>query len=610
MKPVMSTPMRISRTAQQDDALTLVGESWSDYGVVLSCIRYAVVCSVSFVLLARVSTGFAAQPSCDQWNTWEFFRDASSETVVHCLKTMNVDARDSEGRSPLHFAAEMGNLAAVVTLVMAGADVNEQDNGGYTPLHLSVYRASTPIVQSLVAAGTDVNTREKAKGCTPLHGAAAAQNDPAVITALLKAGADVNVQCVYAGRPTGLTPLHLAAQYNDELAITETLLGAGADLDAREYNGETPLHRTAGIQTIHQENPAIITALIAAGADLDARNNSGNTPIQGARERIGKGRKLPDEILAAFTDRTAVAAHKEKRRQAQAAARQQEVEQQVREAQVSCDKWNTPTFFRHAGAEDVARCLEMNDPNAVDDQGRTPMHLAALDGTPEVMAALAEAGADPDALDDKGRTPLHLVAYFGANPETVAALVQAGADLSAPDARGRTPLEFAEKFSEAPAIVAALRDAVAAATAPPEPGPSAAAAASVSCADWNTARFFRNATVDDVVRCLDTEDPNARNQSGRTPMHYAAQGALPALVGALAEAGAELNAPDGKGGWTPLHLAAWFSTTPSVVAALLAVGADPAARDDTGKTPWDYARENAALEGTPPYWRLQEEASE
>ena len=61
-----------------------------------------------------------------------------------------------------------------------------------------------------------------------------------------------------------------------------------------------------------------------------------------------------------------------------------------------------------------------------------------------------------------------------------------------------------------------------------------------------------------------------------------------------------MNTPDEKGGWTPLHLAAWFSTTPSVVAALLAAGADPAATDNAGKTPWDYARSNAALEGTPP----------
>ena len=238
------------------------------------------------------------------------------------------------------------------------------------------------------------------------------------------------------------------------------------------------------------------------------------------------------------------------------------------------------------------------------------MHLAALHGTAVAVAALAVAGADPDATDGKGRTPLHLVAVLGTDPEIVTALVRAGADLDAPDARGRTPLGFAEKFSVTPAIVAALREAVTDANARSEKTTPSADAEPVSCGRWNTAAFFRRATSDDVARCLETQDPNARNRNGRTPMHYAAQSASPALVAALAQAGAELNAPDAKGGWTPLHLAAWFSTTPSVVAALLSAGADPAARDKAGKTPWDYAQENAALEGTPPYWRLNEEGTE
>ena len=158
--------------------------------------------------------------------------------------------------------------------------------------------------------------------------------------------------------------------------------------------------------------------------------------------------------------------------------------------------------------------------------------------------------------------------------------------------------------------MAALREAVADANARSEKTTSSADAGPLSCGRWNTAAFFRRATSDDIAGCLETQDPNARNRNGRTPMHYAAQSASPALVTALAQAGAELNAPDAKGGWTPLHLAAWFSTTPSVVAALLAAGADPAVRDKAGKTPWDYARENAALEGTPPYWRLNEEGTE
>ena len=165
-------------------------------------------------------------------------------------------------------------------------------------------------------------------------------------------------------------------------------------------------------------------------------------------------------------------------------------------------------------------------------------------------------------------------------------------------------------FSETPAIVDTLREAVAEANAAVQTASNQANVGLVACREWNTPAFFRKATAEDVARCLETEDPNVRNQNGRTPMHYAAQGLSPSLVTTLAQAGAELNAPDDKGGWTPLHLAAWFSTTPSVVAALLAAGADAAAKDKAGKTPWDYARENAALEGTPPYWRLNEEGAE
>ena len=392
--------------------------------------------------------------------------------------------------------------------------------------------------------------------------------------------------------------LHLAVGSNS-LAVVSTLLRAGALVNAQDINDYTPLHYAALRVGPNRfpEGPEVITALIANGADPHAPNVHGDTSLQLVKERSDS-----TEFLAAFDDE-AVAAFREKQRQAEREAREMEVERQVRKSRVSCKNWNTPTFFRHATADDVTRCLETKNPNAKDGQGRSPMHVAALEGMSAVVAALSKAGADPNALDGKGRTPLHLVAVFGDSPEAVSALVKAGADLDATDGKGRTPLEYAEKFGEAPAVVAALRSAEVDASAP------ALADVAGSCKDWNTPGFFRRATPEDLTRCLETQDPNARNENGRTPMHYAAQGTSPALVTVLAEAGAELNAPDGKGGWTPLHLAAWFSKTPSVVAALLAAGADPAAADKAGKTPWDYARSNAALEGTPPYWRLEEERS-
>ena len=592
----------------------------------LPFIRIARACCVSLGVMA--SAAFASdQTPCNWWNEVPglFFEQATLADVSRCLEAgADVHARQTSfGRlddTPLHEAAANSNNPEVIeTLLKAGADVHARDSFGDSPLHEAASENDNPaVIEILLEAGADVNALGINEQ-TPLHAAAGSNDNPAIIEVLLEAGADVN-----AGRREGIgtTPLHTWALHGDNLGVMKTLVKAGADPNAFESDalGHTPLHTAIislsssvvsnrGVDSVNKSAEKI-SALVAAGADPSIRHHKVYSDGSGGyrESALQFAEELAEELnnpifLAAISDE-AVAPFREQQREAEKAARKQEVDQRVRNAQVSCDKWNTAAFFRHADAEDVTRCVKMEDANTKDDMGRAPMHLAALHGQPPVVVALAKAGADPDALDAKGRTPLHLVAVFGTAPEAVTALVKAGADLDATDTKGRTPLEFAEKFSETPVIVAALRNAKTDASAPPKAGPA------VSCGRWNTARFFRNATAEDVARCLETTDPNARNENGRTPMHYAAQGASPALVTALAQAGAELNAPDEKGGWTPLHLAAWFSTTPSVVAALLAAGADPAATDKAGKTPWDYARSNAALEGTAPYWRLGEERSD
>ena len=102
--------------------------------------------------------------------------------------------------------------------------------------------------------------------------------------------------------------------------------------------------------------------------------------------------------------------------------------------------------------------------------------------------------------------------------------------------------------------------------------PLPAAAAEESCKDWNTAKFFESATVEQVRACL---------SAGRDP-----------------------NAPDTQG-LTALHRAARDTADPAVIDALLDAGANPRTSSIAGRTPWYYARTNGKIKGSAPYERLR-----
>ena len=59
-----------------------------------------------------------------------------------------------------------------------------------------------------------------------------------------------------------------------------------------------------------------------------------------------------------------------------------------------------------------------------------------------------------------------------------------------------------------------------------------------------------------------------------------------------------------KAGTTPLHRCARNYLDPAIIAALIEAGADIDARDKAGKLPFDYAKDNKALQGTKVYRKL------
>jgi PTS system fructose-specific IIA component/PTS system nitrogen regulatory IIA component len=144
--------------------------------------------------------------------------NAYNEDVVLYLISQGVEinAKDKDGRTPLHEAAKRyGNATKLKCLIAKGADVNVKDNAGKTPLHdavADIYWMRLEMVQDLISHGADVHAKD-VKGNTPLHIAAASTGN------------------YYVGK----------RNISKQVDILKFLIASGADVNAKNHQGETPL---------------------------------------------------------------------------------------------------------------------------------------------------------------------------------------------------------------------------------------------------------------------------------------------------------------------------------------------------------------------------------
>ena len=69
------------------------------------------------------------------------------------------------------------------------------------------------------------------------------------------------------------------------------------------------------------------------------------------------------------------------------------------------------TATPEAAKEHGGSSIERIDIDAKDDDGETPLHVAAMENSLDVASSLIDRGADIDAKDDKGYTPLQWAAF-------------------------------------------------------------------------------------------------------------------------------------------------------------------------------------------------------
>jgi uncharacterized protein len=119
--------------------------------------------------------------------------------------------------------------------------------------------------------------------------------------------------------------------------------------------------------------------------------------------------------------------------------------------------------------DNVARAAAQNDaeqvrqlvgggtgnPNQTDDQQRTAMHYAALNGNLQIIAILIKADAKLDPVDRLGDTPLHLAADRD-QIDAAKLLLDAGAEVDLQNKDGMTPLMVAASRGELEIVRALL----------------------------------------------------------------------------------------------------------------------------------------------------------
>jgi ankyrin repeat protein len=345
--------------------------------------------------------------------------------AIHALldQHANVNAREADGATALHWAVRGDDLETVRLLLRAGASVNVANRYGVTPLMLAATNGSAEItdallragadataslpegetvlmtaartgnpdvVKALIARGADVSARDNWLGETALMWAAAENHAEAART-LIQHGADLNVHSAPTRypRPTGgqtllprggFTALMYAAREN-AMDAARALADAGADLDRGDVDGVTAL-----IVAIINGHYDLAAVLIESGADPDRADTTGMTPLYAAVDmntlQFMHGRP-PSKPSGRLTPVDVVRLLLAYGAQPDLALR-------------------APILQRHNTAG-----------NRFLGPGTTPLMRAAKSGDVVLMRVLMEAGASPRLRQKNGNTMLMLAAGYG-----------------------------------------------------------------------------------------------------------------------------------------------------------------------------------------------------
>lgn len=151
----------------------------------------------------------------NDFDIWDVLIDDCIETLNKYIAQHGLHELDENSRGLLSVLILEGRFDLSLFLIQSTEiDINQKDKNGYTPLHFAVQNNAYDVVKTLLLKGANVNIQDKL-GNTPLFKSVTENTDLKITQALIHSGADIHTTNIF-----GYSPLHFIKKNMPELLLT------------------------------------------------------------------------------------------------------------------------------------------------------------------------------------------------------------------------------------------------------------------------------------------------------------------------------------------------------------------------------------------------------